>query len=148
MSVTPFEQAMLTSKQDEHKNITDFFSFYNLESSILNNPRHKTLKVAYSFYYGTETGLTTPLDKPALKTRLNELMHDALVLAKKNKFDVYNALSLADNALFLEQQKFGPGDGQLHYYLFNYRANPIAGGVNQKNQLDEDALSGVGLVMM
>lgn len=75
-------------------------------------------------------------------------MHDALVLAKKNKFDVFNALSLGDNALFLEQQKFGPGDGQLHYYLFNYRANPIAGGVNRRNQLDEDALSGVGLVMM
>lgn len=138
----------LTSKQDEHKNITDFFSFYDLESSILNHPRHKTLKVAYSFYYATETGLATPFDKAAFKTRLNELMHDALILAKKNKFDVFNALSLGDNALFLEDQKFGPGDGQLHYYLFNYRANPIAGGVNRRNQLDEENLSGVGLVMM
>jgi glycylpeptide N-tetradecanoyltransferase len=53
-----------------------------------------------------------------------------------------------DNALFLEQQKFGGGDGQLHYYLFNYRAKPIAGGVNAKNQLDEKNLSGVGLVML
>lgn len=52
-----------------------------------------------------------------------------------------------DNALFLEQQKFGGGDGQLHYYLFNYKMNHIAGGVNKKNQLDEDHCSGVGLVM-
>lgn len=104
--------------------------------------------MAYSFYSASEVGLTTPVDKSALKARLNELMHDALILAKKNKFDVYNALSLGDNALFLEEQKFGPGDGQLHYYLFNYRANPIAGGVNHRNQLDEDTLSGVGLVMM
>lgn len=75
-------------------------------------------------------------------------MNDALILAKKAKFDVFNALSLMDNALFLEQQKFGPGDGSLHYYLFNYRANPIAGGVNRKNMVDEETLSGVGLVMM
>lgn len=60
---------------------------------------------------------------------------------------MFNALSLMDNALFLEQQKFGAGDGQLHYYLFNYRASPISGGVNAKNQLDEDHLSGIGLVM-
>lgn len=83
----------------------------------------------------------------ALKTRLNELVHDALILAKRYKFDVFNALSLMDNGLFLEQQKFGGGDGQLHYYLFNYRANPISGGVDRRNQLDEKHLSGIGLVM-
>lgn len=106
------------------------------------------MKVAYLFYYGSETGLATPFDKAALKDRLNKLINDALILAKRYKFDVFNALSLMDNTLFLEQQKFGPGDGSLHYYLFNYRANPIAGGVNRKNQIDEESGSGVGLVMM
>ena len=76
------------------------------------------------------------------------MMHDALILAKKSKFDVFNALSLLHNGLFLEDQKFGPGDGQLHFYIFNYRANPIAGGVNKKNALDEDHLSKVGFVML
>lgn len=106
------------------------------------------LRVAYLFYYATESGLLQPYDRAAHKTRLNELMHDALILAKNFKFDVFNALSLMDNALFLEQQKFGGGDGQLHYYLFNYRANPIAGGVDKNNKLDEKNLSGVGLVML
>lgn len=143
------EQAVWTYVvEDEHKNITDFFSYYNLESTIINHPKHKVLKVAYLFYYASETGLTKPFDKPALKERLNKLVSDALILAKQNKFDVFNALSLMDNTLFLEQQKFGPGDGSLHYYLFNYRANPIAGGVNRKNAVDEENLSGVGLVMM
>jgi glycylpeptide N-tetradecanoyltransferase len=50
--------------------------------------------------------------------------------------------------LFLEQQKFGAGDGQLHYYLYNYKANPIAGGVDHKNVLDEKGCSGVGMVML
>ena len=79
---------------------------------------------------------------------MNDLMHDMLVLSKRFKFDVFNALSLMDNGLFLEEQKFGAGDGQLHYYLFNYRAHPIAGGVDAKNQIDEKNLSGIGLVML
>ncbi|EFY85171.1 Glycylpeptide N-tetradecanoyltransferase [Metarhizium acridum CQMa 102] len=125
--------------------ITDFFSFFCVESSIIKN--NDVLRVAYLFYYASETGLSEPFDKPSLKTRLNALINDALILAKRAKLDVFNALSLMDNALFLEQQKFGGGDGQLHYYLFNYRASPISGGVDAKNQLDEDHLSGVGLVM-
>lgn len=144
----PLNGGMPNSEQDAHKNITDFFSFYNLESTIINNPRHKVLKVAYLFYYASESGLTTPFNKQGLKDRLNQLVNDALILAKKAKFDVFNALSLADNTLFLDQQKFGPGDGSLHYYLFNYRANPIAGGVDRKNMADEENMSGVGLVMM
>jgi glycylpeptide N-tetradecanoyltransferase len=92
--------------------------------------------------------LQKPDDRAGLKTRLNELIHDALIVAKQYKFDVFNALSLMDNGLFLEQQKFGGGDGQLHYYLFNYRANPIAGGVDAKNRLDEERLSGIGMIML
>lgn len=136
------------ASQDESKKITDFFSFYSLESTVINNAKHKVIRAAYLYYYATETGLTTPVDKSALKTRLNQLMNDALILAKRFNFDVFNALSMMENALFLEQQKFGGGDGQLHFYLFNYRANPISGGVNKKNQLDENLLSGIGLPML
>ncbi len=144
------EQVVFTYvvEDEKTKKVTDMFSFYCLDSSVINNPRHNVIRAAYLFYYATETGLTTPFDKSALKVRLNELMADALVLAKRNRFDVLNALSIMDNALFLEQQKFGPGDGQLHYYLFNYRANLINGGVDRNNQLDEKALSGIGFVMM
>ncbi|KAK6074112.1 hypothetical protein SCUP234_08439 [Seiridium cupressi] len=134
--------------EDDNKKITDFFSFYCLESSVLRDSKHKVVRAAYLFYYATETGLGDNIDKEAFKTRLNALMSDALVLCKKNKFDVFNALSLMDNGLFLEEQKFGAGDGQLHYYLFNYRANAIAGGVDKRNRLDDQALSGVGFVML
>ncbi|RYC63336.1 hypothetical protein CHU98_g2866 [Xylaria longipes] len=130
--------------EDDHKKITDFVSFYCLESSVINHPKHSNIKAAYLFYYATEVGLTDPVDKDALKARLNALVSDSLVYCKQYKFDVYNALSLMDNGLFLEDQKFGPGDGQLHYYLFNYRANPIAGGVDKRNRLDIENLSGIG----
>jgi glycylpeptide N-tetradecanoyltransferase len=133
---------------DGNGKITDFFSFNCIESSVINNSKHSVLRVAYLWYYGTDSALTTPYDRKAHAARMNELMHDALILAKNLKFDVFNALSLMDNGLFLEQQKFGGGDGQLHYYLFNYRARPIAGGVDEKNQLDDQHLSGIGFIML
>lgn len=59
-----------------------------------------------------------------------------------------NALTLLDNPKFLEQQKFGRGDGQLHYYLYNYRIAPMAGGLNDKGKLDEKRDGELGIVML
>jgi len=36
-------------------------------------------------------------------------------------FDVFNALDLMDNKEFLEKLKFGVGDGNLQYYLYNWK---------------------------
>jgi len=36
-------------------------------------------------------------------------------------FDVFNALDLMENKQFLEALKFGIGDGNLQYYLYNWR---------------------------
>eukprot|EP00088_Acartia_fossae_P017955 TRINITY_DN20295_c0_g1_i2.p1 TRINITY_DN20295_c0_g1~~TRINITY_DN20295_c0_g1_i2.p1 ORF type:complete len:479 (+),score=119.17 TRINITY_DN20295_c0_g1_i2:30-1439(+) len=89
--------------------ITDFMSFYCLPSTVMNHPTHKSIKAAYSFY------------NVATSTNWVEMMHDALVLAKKDDFDVFNALDLMDNSEFLEKLKFGIGDGNLQYYLYNWR---------------------------
>ncbi|KMZ76425.1 Glycylpeptide N-tetradecanoyltransferase [Zostera marina] len=89
--------------------VTDFCSFYTLPSSILMNSNYSILKAAYSFY------------NVATKTPLIQLMNDALIIAKKNDYDVFNALDLMYNESFLKELKFGPGDGHLHYYLYNYR---------------------------
>lgn len=132
--------------QDGGARITEFVSFFSPELSIIGNPKHKVLRVAYLFYYASESGLTTPPDRSAYKARLNQLLGDTLVVAKRANFDVFNALFLMDNALFLEQHKFGPGDGLSHYYLFNYRAGPVRRGIDNQNQLDEQMLSVVGFV--
>ena len=36
-------------------------------------------------------------------------------------FDVFNALDLMENPDFLEKLKFGIGDGNLQYYLYNWK---------------------------
>jgi glycylpeptide N-tetradecanoyltransferase len=40
-------------------------------------------------------------------------------------FDVFNALDLMENKEFLETLKFGIGDGNLQYYLYNWRCPSI-----------------------
>uniref|UniRef100_A0A8C0N7J1 Glycylpeptide N-tetradecanoyltransferase n=2 Tax=Canis lupus familiaris TaxID=9615 RepID=A0A8C0N7J1_CANLF len=89
--------------------LTDFLSFYTLPSTVIHHPAHKSLKAAYSFYnIHTETPLL-------------DLMSDALIIAKLKGFDVFNALDLMENKTFLEKLKFGIGDGNLQYYLYNWR---------------------------
>ena len=63
-----------------HK-LTDFFSFYCLESSVIGNQKHDTVRAAYLFYYATETAFAR--EEKGLKERLNLLINDALILAKK-----------------------------------------------------------------
>ncbi|XP_017979095.1 PREDICTED: glycylpeptide N-tetradecanoyltransferase 1 [Theobroma cacao] len=96
-------------ESSETHEITDFCSFYTLPSLILGNQNHSTLKAAYSYY-----NIST-------KTPLLQLMNDALIVAKQKDFDVFNALDVMHNESFLKELKFGPGDGSLHYYLYNYR---------------------------
>lgn len=121
------------NKDPESGRITDFFSLYVLPSTAIQMEPQQTINAAYLSYYatnqcpacrlllphgdsqGTSQVITwdreSPEDRKALKARLNLLIGDALVIANQAKFDVCNALTLQDNNLFLEDQKFGAGDG-------------------------------------
>lgn len=98
----------VTQKEEGGEEITDFCSYYHLHSSVLGNPKHNTLHAAYSFY-----NVATTVD-------LTELMRDCLILAKNEGHDVFNALNLMDNDGFLTDLKFGMGDGNLQYYVYNW----------------------------
>lgn len=139
--------------EDADGKITDFFSFYLLPFSVLENPAHGQLNVAYLFYYASSVGIgKTREDKEnqkLLKVRLSQLIKDALIIAKQMDIDVFNALTSQDNTLFLEDLDFGLGDGYLNYYLFNWRSFPIDGGFNQETkELESEKGSGVGVVML
>ncbi|KAF6214060.1 hypothetical protein GE061_011791 [Apolygus lucorum] len=93
--------------------ITDMVSYYTLPSTVMHHAVHRNLKAAYSFY------------NVSTKTGWMDLMTDALISAKNSGFDVFNALDLMENKEFLEPLKFGIGDGNLQYYLFNWRCPPM-----------------------
>lgn len=65
---------------ETHK-ITDFVSFYNLESTVIDNPKHDAVHAAYLYYYATESAFSD--DKKAFKARLQLLINDALICAKQ-----------------------------------------------------------------
>jgi glycylpeptide N-tetradecanoyltransferase len=55
---------------------------------------------------------------------MKQLLNDAMIKARDHSFDVFNALDLFENTReLLTDLKFGVGDGNLHYYLFNWRVN-------------------------
>ena len=55
-----------------------------------------------------------------------DLMKDALTLAMNEDMDVFNALTLMENEDFLKELKFGIGDGELQYYLYNWACPEMA----------------------
>ena len=95
-------------REDKDNKITDFISFYNLPSSILQHEDHKKLKAAYSFF-NINTTLT-----------VKEIMKCALILAKNADFDVFNCLNIMHNEEAFEDLLFGKGGGKLKYYFWNF----------------------------
>eukprot|EP00240_Pyramimonas_obovata_P001354 CAMPEP_0118933616 /NCGR_PEP_ID=MMETSP1169-20130426/12087_1 /TAXON_ID=36882 /ORGANISM="Pyramimonas obovata, Strain CCMP722" /LENGTH=429 /DNA_ID=CAMNT_0006876399 /DNA_START=60 /DNA_END=1349 /DNA_ORIENTATION=- len=98
------------------KTITDYVSYYTLPSTIIGNDQYKQLKAAYCYYYVANT------------VNIKVLMNDALIMAKLDDYDVFNALDIMENHEFLKELKFGIGDGHLQYYIYNWR---IQGGEMQ-----------------
>eukprot|EP01090_Pellita_catalonica_P019545 TRINITY_DN6696_c0_g1_i1.p1 TRINITY_DN6696_c0_g1~~TRINITY_DN6696_c0_g1_i1.p1 ORF type:complete len:401 (-),score=57.73 TRINITY_DN6696_c0_g1_i1:422-1624(-) len=96
------------------KKITDLTSFYTLPSTILRHKKYNKLNAAYFFY------------NVAGATSMRDLITDTLVLAKKAGYDVFNCLDLAAKEELLSELKFGRGDGNLQYYLYNYRCPALA----------------------
>lgn len=174
------------AENPENHTITDFVSFYHLPSTAMNSTPHQTIDAAYLFYYATTSvpscsnlftseeseDQTNQLEKEpnwteesaedrlVLKKRLITLIGDALIMAQKAKFDVFNALTLMDNSLFVRELQFGAGDGFLHYYLYNWKVHQIQGGVSGEGgsasigegsteaPTGERVGSGVGVVML
>lgn len=89
--------------------IKAFLSYYHLESSILNNPKHNKLVCAYSFYNVVTDNI-----------KLDDLISDALICAYNEGYDVLNCLNIMENISFLKSLKFNEGNGNLHYYLYNW----------------------------
>ncbi|KAF4969329.1 hypothetical protein FSARC_3403 [Fusarium sarcochroum] len=125
--------------------ITDFVSFFFVETLVLKNPKHRSIKVAYLNYYASEAGFSR---KPAdLKERLVLLINDALIFAKSNGADVFDALTTYHNHLFFDELKFQQGYGELHFYLFNYQTPPIPGDANYMRLATNRDKGGVGLIV-
>lgn len=131
------------------KKVTDFISYYVLPFTVLQNPKHKEIGIAYLYYYASDSKYIdgSTADSSDLQKRLKSLVYDAMVEAKKMNIDVFNALSSQDNNLFFEDLKFGAGDGFLNYYIFNYKAAHMDGGINESHEFSGKT-SDIGVVLL
>jgi len=109
----PRENVVDSYVVEQNGKVSDFGSFYHLPSTIMNHPQHNKLNAAYSFH------------NVVTKTPINDFMNDILISAKNLGLDVFNALDLMNNAKFLEPLKFGIGDGNLQYYVYNWKCTPM-----------------------
>ncbi|PJF17316.1 Glycylpeptide N-tetradecanoyltransferase [Paramicrosporidium saccamoebae] len=112
--LVPREKVIYSYVVENSGEITDFVSFYSLPSTVVDNPLHDRINVAYLFYYATSSS-----------ERLVKIVHAALVIAKELDFDVFNCVEIMDNSHFLKDLKFGGGDGCLNYYLYNWQTRPF-----------------------
>jgi glycylpeptide N-tetradecanoyltransferase len=100
-----------------HK-ITDFFSFYVLESAVIARSNHKAVSAAYLFYYATESAFDK--DEKVFKTRLNALLQDALILAKRVRFP---ACDLSRIILLIQQSRSSTSMSSTHLLYWTTRCS-------------------------
>ena len=81
--------------------------------SCVKHPKHSHIFAAYSYY-----NVATTVD-------LKLLMKDCLTMSREEGCDVFNALNVMDNDEFLHDLRFGMGDGNLNYYLFNWKCADV-----------------------
>lgn len=102
----------VVENRDSHK-ITDFISFFHIQSSIIDNKKYDTFTASYCNYYAST------------KTELKDLFKDGCIAARNEGGDVFNALEIMKNAQVFDDLKFARGDGDLHYYFYNWKLNTI-----------------------
>ncbi|EGV62908.1 glycylpeptide N-tetradecanoyltransferase [Yamadazyma tenuis] len=136
--------------ENQDGKITDFFSYYLLPFTVLNNPDHNELGIAYLYYYASDSvwDSNNGEDESIYKKRLNSLMQDVLITSKQFDVDVFNCLTSQDNPYFIKPCKFGNGDGFLNFYLFNYKTFPIHGGIDPKTKEVTVKKGGIGTVLL
>ena len=80
----PDDQVVYSYLVEENSKVTDFVSFYSLESSVIQSGKHNNVRAAYLYYYATEAAFSKGSSaEKHYKERLTTLVQDALIEAKK-----------------------------------------------------------------
>ena len=97
---------------DDEGEVNGFISYYFLETLVKNCGRDESkVKGAYLMYMAPQ------------HVNIRELVTCALIEAKKEGADVVNCLNIMDNEEFIEDLRFGLGDGNLQYYVYNWKTS-------------------------
>ncbi|KAL0237426.1 hypothetical protein PCE1_000823 [Barthelona sp. PCE] len=142
----------------ERERILGFASWTLVDMSVLENPNHDSMRVAYLNYHFLtdfehfncpkperftnrkhpsdvtvadleaceETITTLNFEHEPFVNSMKTLIEKSLIHARDHdECDVFNCLDNLYNSVYLEDLMFLRGSGKLHYYLFNYRVDPV-----------------------
>lgn len=101
-------------RENDEKEITDLFSFFIVESTVINNDKCPEIRIAYSYFNVANT------------CSLCELFNEMLITAREKDCDALNVLDIMQNSQVLKDNKFVIGTGRLRYYIFNWRIPQIS----------------------
>ena len=94
-------------------------SYYNLSSTVMGNDLYNNIKCAYAWY---------SFAKDNSAERTIQLFWDALVLAKRNGFDSFNATEVCQHTRMVEALGFTKSTCTgLHHYVYNWRLPVLQG---------------------
>ena len=99
--------------------VTDMVSYYNLSSHVFDNEIYNSIRCAYAWYSFAKDNRTE---------RIVQLFRDALVLAKRDGFDSFNATEVCQHIQMVETLGFTKSTCTgLHHFVYNWRL-PILKG--------------------
>lgn len=92
--------------------------------SYVSDEGDKFLSLYRVGYKYKATGLV--LEQAYVMHALGDVLGDAAVLAKNEGYDLLNSLDIGDRDL--EGNKFYPGNGHIHYYMYNWKTTDLGPG--------------------
>lgn len=95
--------------EDENNKITDFFTFYGLTRTILNNnSKYKKINLAYSIL-NYNSSIST-----------KELLKSEIIIAKQNNFDALHCMNYKEYSDSFKELLFTEKVGKIKYYFYNF----------------------------
>ena len=95
--------------EDENNKITDFFSFYGITRTILdNNAKYKKINLAYSIINFNSS------------ISIKELLKTEIILAKQNNFDTLHCIDYKEYSENFKELLFQEKVGKIKYYFYNF----------------------------
>lgn len=94
----------------KNNEVSDFISYYLIKKNLANNT---SISTAFLYYYSST--VETPF----------KLIKNAMINAKNNGIDVFNATNVLENSSCIYDLKFEENGVNLHYYLYNWKMKPL-----------------------
>ncbi|KAI3651642.1 hypothetical protein MP228_002945 [Amoeboaphelidium protococcarum] len=116
--LTPVKDSLATCVvQNADSKVVAFTSYFVIKNKILGNPKYDYLNCGYQWQYAIakDSGIS-----------MEALFENQMIYGASTGIDVFNCLKSMGRDEALENLKFAGGQGNLNFYLYNYKCPQIS----------------------